>query len=68
MRAVIELNQIGMEHGRIKYDILGLIGDVGGVLGFVLPIVTLIISPISQHSFTLFAANKLFYARDSNSL
>ena len=64
MRAAIQLNQIGMEHCRIKYDILGLLGDVGGVLGFVLPILSLLISPISEHSFTLQAAHKLFFARD----
>ena len=64
MNAVIQMNQVGMVHSRIKYDILGLLGDVGGVLGFLLPIFGILIAPISEHIFILDAAHKLFFARD----
>jgi len=61
--AAILLDPEGIEHSRIKYDLLMCFGDVGGIYAFILPLLGFFICPISEHSFTLTAANELFFAK-----
>ena len=49
-------------HSRQVYDILTLFGDVGGVVGFIMPIVSIFISGISEHAFNIKAITKLYIA------
>ena len=49
-------------HSRQVYDILTLFGDVGGVIGFIMPIVSIFISGISEHAFNVKAIAKFFMA------
>jgi hypothetical protein len=51
-----------VEHSREVYNLLDLIGDIGGVLDVLLLLFGLLIYPISEHSFVLKAIEKLFLA------
>ena len=52
-------------HERAVYGSLDLLGDLGGVTEVVMLIFGFILYPISEHSFTLKAAKKMFKARTS---
>ena len=61
--APIMLASQGIEHSRVKYDLLACFGDVGGLYAFILPLFAFFLNPMSEHSFFLTAASELFYAR-----
>ena len=50
-------------HERAVYGSLDLLGDLGGVTEVVMLVFGFILFPISEHSFTLKAAKKMFKAR-----
>ena len=52
-----------IEHSREVYNILDLIGDLGGVLEVFSLIFGLFVAPIAEHSFTMRAMRKLFLAK-----
>jgi hypothetical protein len=55
-----------MAHSRKKYALLDLLGDLGGVLEVVMLAFGFFLFPISEHSFILKAAHRLFYARTTS--
>ena len=50
-------------HKRTTYDLVGLLGDMGGIQGILISILGILCFPISEHSFNIKAARKLFMAR-----
>jgi hypothetical protein len=52
-----------MNHQREVYNLLDLIGDLGGVLEVIIAFFGLFIYPISEFSFFLTALERLFLAR-----
>jgi hypothetical protein len=60
---VLLLGQTGVGHSRRKYGLFDLLGDLGGVLEVIMIVFGIFLFPISEHSFMLKAANKLFFAR-----
>ena len=44
----------------------GLLGDMGGIFGLLISLMSYIFTPISRHSFNIKAARKLFIARSAN--
>ena len=60
---VLILGQTGMQHNRAKYGALDLLGDLGGVLEVIMILFGFALYPVSEHSFVITAANKLFFAR-----
>ena len=52
-------------HKRSTYDLVGLLGDMGGIQGILISLLGLLVVPISAHSFNIKAARKLFMARTS---
>ena len=60
---VLILGQTGVAHSRRKYGLFDLLGDLGGVLEVIMIIFGMFLYPISEHSFVIKAANKLFFAR-----
>jgi hypothetical protein len=52
-----------MVHERSVYGSLDLLGDLGGVTEVVMIIFGIFLFPVSEHSFTLKAAKKMFIAR-----
>jgi len=57
------MSQIGKSHVRRVYGIFDLLGDLGGVLELIIVTVGFFVSKLSKFSFTMLAANKLFYGR-----
>lgn len=55
-----------MEHSREAYGTLDLLGDLGGVTEVIMIVFGFLIYPISEHSFTLKAAKKMFLARTTD--
>ena len=53
-------------HEREVYDLLALVGDLGGVLEVMIRIVFIFIGPISEFSFLLNALQQLFLARTTD--
>lgn len=60
---VLLLDQTGIAHSRRKYGLFDLLGDLGGVTEVIMIFFGFIFYPISEHSFVIKAAKKLFYAR-----
>jgi hypothetical protein len=60
---VLLLDQTGIEHSRRKYALFDLLGDLGGVTEVIMIFFGIFLYPISEHSFVIKAAKKLFYAR-----
>ena len=60
---VLILGQSGLAHSRRKYALFDLLGDLGGVLEVIMIIFGIFLYPVSEHSFIIKAANKLFFAR-----
>jgi len=54
-----------ISHKRSTYDLVGLLGDMGGIQGILISILGILALPISAHSFNIKAARKLFMARSS---
>ena len=52
-----------MIHERAVYGSLDLLGDLGGVTEVVMIVFGVFLYPISEHSFTLKAAKKMFKVR-----
>ena len=52
-------------HKRSIYDMVGLLGDMGGIQGILISLLGLLVSPIATHSFYIKASRKLFMARSS---
>jgi hypothetical protein len=52
-------------HRRATYDLVGLLGDMGGIQGILLSLLGVLVMPISAHSFNIKASKKLFMARSS---
>ena len=52
-----------IEHSRTVYNILDLLGDLGGLTEVFLLVVGYFINPIAEHNFTLKAARRLFIAK-----
>ena len=50
-------------HERETFGLFSIIGDLGGVHEIFLVSISLLLGPISHHSFIIKAAKKLFYAR-----
>ena len=63
---VIILDQTGIAHGRKKYGLLDLLGDLGGILEVVMLATGFMLFPISEHSFVMKASHRLFYARSDS--
>jgi len=63
LNGAITLNAEGLDHCRVKYDLITCFGDVGGLFAAVFPVFYFFLNPMSEHSFTLAAAKQLFFAR-----
>jgi MFS-type transporter involved in bile tolerance (Atg22 family) len=50
-------------HKRTTYDLVGLLGDMGGISGLLITLLAILVSPVSEHSFYIKAARKLFIAK-----
>jgi hypothetical protein len=59
--------QESYKHIRNTYDLINLLGDMGGVASVIELILGVILLPISAHSFVIKAARKLFLARINES-
>ena len=57
------LNEEGVNYSRDVYNILGVLGDLGGIVEVIMIIFGFFLFPISEHSFYLKAARMLYYAR-----
>lgn len=57
------LNEEGVNYQRDAYNILGVLGDLGGIVEVIMIIFGFFLFPISEHSFYLKAARMLYYAR-----
>ena len=53
-------------HKRTTYDLVGLLGDMGGIQGILISLLGILVVPISAHSFNVKAARKLFMARSTD--
>ena len=54
-----------VSHKRATYDLVGLLGDMGGIQGILISLLGVLVVPVSAHSFNVKAARKLFMARSS---
>ena len=57
------LNEEGVNYQRDAYNILGVLGDLGGIVEVIMIIFGFFLFPISEHSFYLKAARMLYFAR-----
>ena len=55
-----------IKHVRVVYDLLGVLGDLGGVTEVIMLFFGFFLEPISEHSFMLKAIKKLFLARTND--
>jgi len=55
-----------IKHVRVVYDLLGVLGDLGGVTEVIMLFFGFFLQPISEHSFLLQAIKKLFLARTND--
>jgi hypothetical protein len=63
----ILLSSKQIEHSREVYNLLDLLGDLGGVLNALSSALGIIVFPISYHSFVMKGLEKLFLARSLDS-
>jgi hypothetical protein len=49
-----------LEYSREVYNLFDLLGDLGGVSGMIIPLMAIILTPVSETSFHLAAFKKLF--------
>ena len=61
--ANVYLSSNNIKYDRKTYDFLDLLGDIGGVTEIVTLFFGFFMLPITEHSFTLLAAKRLFLAR-----
>jgi hypothetical protein len=61
------INGLATSYERKVYNLLDLLGDLGGVLEFILILFSIFLSPISEFSYYLKLAKKLFFARIKSS-
>lgn len=59
----IFLSQNGMHHKRRVYNIIDLMGDIGGLLEISMILFGIFLYPISEHSFVIKVAKRMFFAR-----
>ena len=64
--STFSLHAFKQDHTRQVYNILDLMGDLGGVLEVLVFIFGLFLFPISEHSFTMKAISILYLARTEN--
>ena len=60
---LINISTKSVEHQRKVYDILSLMGDIGGVIEILILLTAAFIGPINEHLFNLKAIQKLYLAR-----
>ena len=60
------MGQIGLYHYRKRYDLLTLLGDTGGIIETCMLTLGVIFFSISEHSFILTAASKLYMVRTTS--
>lgn len=65
-KAVVQLNQENIKHMRKIYSLIDLLGDLGGITEVVMLGFGFFLYSVSQHSFYLKAAKRLFLARTKN--
>ena len=63
----VQLDQVAVLDKRRKYGVLDLMSDIGGVLEIIMIVFGLMVLPISEHSFIVMAASKLFFGRTHRS-
>ena len=61
--SIYTLQEEAWYHERKIYGFFDLLGDLGGVTEIIMLVFGLFLYPISEHSFILEAANKLYFAR-----
>ena len=67
LNIVIGISENKKEHSREVYNLMDLIGDLGGVLDLLVLLAGIFICPISEHSFFLKAFSMLFLAKTHQS-
>ena len=60
------LSEIAVSHSRQIYDIIDLLGDLGGVMEVLLFVFGFIFFPFSEHNYIIRALQKLYMARTTN--
>lgn len=60
------LSEVKIEHTREIYNLLDVIGDLGGVIDIVILLIGFFVFPYSEHNFYLKAIQKMFLARTKN--
>ena len=63
MQFSVFIDQESNIHTRKSYNLLDLIGDLGGVLEIVITLFGIFLCPVAEHSFILKALQKLYLAR-----
>ena len=67
---LLEINyEIGdkfLMHDREIYNLIALIGDLGGVMEVFIFVVGVLVYPINKHSFTIKSLKRLFIARTTD--
>ena len=59
----IKSSDIKIKHSREVYTIFTLMGDIGGMLGVMTYVLSFILGPITEHSFTMKALEKLYFVK-----
>jgi len=59
----MKISQIGKRHERRVYSLFDLMSEVGGFTSVVFIIFYIVVAPVNRYSFTITAAEKLFYGR-----
>ena len=59
-------SEIETTYSREIYDVLGLVGDLGGVEGIFVLILGIFVCPYSQYSFNLKALQKLYLVNSND--
>ena len=60
---IVFLNEEGVQYVREVYDILGVLGDLGGIFEITMIVFGFFLFPISEHNFFMKAAQDLYFAR-----
>ena len=59
----MQLGQEKIEHTRTSYNIISIMGEVGGFSGLIISIFAVIIAPFQEFTFTLRILKKLYMAK-----
>jgi hypothetical protein len=63
----ISLNNMGVENSREAYNLLGFVGDLGGVLEIIIAVFGILVFPFEEYSFSIKAIQKLYLAQTNAS-